>query len=242
MRFRLPLGRTLFFVCMFVLAFIVLIPLRLGLSWLQLDDYGLAAREARGSIWNGALVEAQYRSADLGDVEAGIGFFPLLIGRARLGMDRDGVDDEAAGAFHGSVSVFGANLHFDDMTANLPANGLFDPLPVGTIAFEGLTAHFEGGLCTEAEGLAQAQVVADTGPLSLPQTLTGNARCDEGKLLLPLVGASGMEQFNLRLGTGGDYEAEIVVNPRDEATRAQLIAAGMQPSGGGFRMAVSGSL
>ena len=51
-----------------------------------------------------------------------------------------------------------------------------------------------------------------------------------------------MEQFNLRLGTGGDYEAEIVVNPRDEATRAQLIAAGMQPSGGGFRMAVSGSL
>ena len=185
--------------------------------------------------------EAQFRAAELGDVDAGVGFFPLLIGRARLGLNREGVGDEAAGAFHGSVSVFGPNLHIDDLTANLPVAGLFDPLPVGTVRFEALTARFESGLCTEAEGLAQAEIAADNGALALPQSLTGNARCDEGKLLLPLVGPSGMERFNLRLGSGGDYEAEIIVNPRDEATRAQMIASGMQQSGGGFRMGVQGS-
>lgn len=242
MRFRLPLGRSLFFFCMFVIGIIVLIPMRLGLAWLDLDDYGLAAREARGSVWNGALVEAQFRTAELGDIDAGVGFFPLLIGRARLGLERDGVEEDAAGAFHGAVSVFGENLHFDDLTANMPVAGLFDPLPIGTIALDGVTAHFESGLCTEAEGLARAEVAGDAGPLALPQMLTGNARCDEGKLLLPLVGPSGMEQLNLRIGAGGAYEVEMIVSVRDEATRAQLLAAGMQPARGGFRIAARGSL
>ena len=49
MRIRLPLGRSLFFVCAFLFALVALLPLRLALDWLGLDDKGFAAREARGS-------------------------------------------------------------------------------------------------------------------------------------------------------------------------------------------------
>lgn len=88
MRIALPMGRTLFFVCIFLLAMLVLIPLRFGMDWLGLDERGVAAREAQGSVWNGRLVEAQFGDAAVGDVDAGLGFFPLLIGRARVAMAR----------------------------------------------------------------------------------------------------------------------------------------------------------
>ncbi|NNC71358.1 MAG: type II secretion system protein GspN [Sphingomonadaceae bacterium] len=97
MRVSLPLGRLLFFVCMFLIAVIVLIPMRLGLDWLGLDERGVAAREARGSVWNGLLTEAQFGGSDVGDVDAGLGLFPLLIGRARLSVARDAPEGEALG-------------------------------------------------------------------------------------------------------------------------------------------------
>ena len=47
MRIRLPLGRSLFFLCAFLFALVALLPLRLALDWLGLDDKGFAARGRR---------------------------------------------------------------------------------------------------------------------------------------------------------------------------------------------------
>ena len=59
MSFRLPFGRGAFFVAAFAFALVALFPLRLAIRWLGLDERGLAAREAEGSVWLGALKEAQ---------------------------------------------------------------------------------------------------------------------------------------------------------------------------------------
>ncbi len=245
MRIRLPLGRSLFVFCLFLLAMLALLPMRLGLAWLGLDNYGLAAREARGSVWNGALVEAQYGDAALGDLDAGLGFLPMLIGRARIAFEREAVegapaDDPGLGEFSGAISVSGANFSIDDMVARLPAAEIFAPLPIAAIDLESVTARFENGLCVEAEGLVRARLAGDLGGVSLPGTVTGAARCDEGRLLLPLIGQSGMEQIDLRIGAAGDYSIELVVTPSDDAMREQLTRSGFQLGSRGYMMTIQG--
>ncbi len=240
MRFRLPLGRTLFFVCVFLLAMVALIPMRFGLAWLQLDELGLAARETRGSVWNGAMVETQLGSAELGDVDAGLGFFPLLIGNARMALSREVPEGSPNGEFDGALTVSGADFGIDDMSARLPAADLFAPLPISSLSLQDVTAHFENGLCAEAEGLVRAEFTGASSPIPLPPALSGNARCDEGVLLLPMISQSGMEQLNLRIGSTGEYTLEFIVDPGDDARRERLTGAGFQPGANGYAMTMQG--
>ena len=70
MRVRLPFGRTLFFLGAFFLAMIALLPMRLALDWFGIGQRGVAAREVQGSVWFGALKEAQVGNVGLGDMHA----------------------------------------------------------------------------------------------------------------------------------------------------------------------------
>jgi general secretion pathway protein N len=80
MRVRLPFGRTLFFLGAFFLAMIALLPMRLALEWFGIGQRGVAAREVQGSVWYGALKEAQLGTAGLGDLQAGLRALPLVLG------------------------------------------------------------------------------------------------------------------------------------------------------------------
>ena len=62
-----------------------LLPLRLAIGWLGLDARGFAAREAIGSLWLGGVREAEFGPVPVGDVDARLATWPLLIGRARIG-------------------------------------------------------------------------------------------------------------------------------------------------------------
>lgn len=240
MRIALPMGRTVLFLCIFVLAMLVLIPMRLGLDWLGMDERGIAAREAQGSVWNGRLVEAQFGDAAVGDVDAGLGFFPLLVGRARVAMARSGVDADQFGDFRGAMSVSGSEFGLDDMQAALPVADLFAPLPVSALELEDVTVHFENGLCATAEGLVRARMAGNLGGVSLPEFVMGNAQCDEGALLLPLISQSGMEQLEIRIGATGAYTAEFRTMAVDDAMREQLALAGFTPGPNGYALSVQG--
>lgn len=243
MRFRLPLGRGLFFLCAFLLALIALIPLRIALGWLDVDANGVAAREADGSVWNGALTEAQFGAAALGDLRAGLDMLPLLLGRARISVSRD-AGDGAGGedVLEGAVSVSRRSFGIDDLRARLRTAEAFAPLPLRTVDLDNVTAHFDNGLCVSAEGMVRAELGGDIGGIPLPANLSGNARCEEGALLLPLVSQSGMEQVKLRLGAGGAYTLELVVNPGDEALRARLPASGFVEGASGYVLTIQGTL
>ncbi|MGP1283955.1 MAG: type II secretion system protein N [Parasphingopyxis sp.] len=241
MRIALPMGRTLFFVCIFLLAMLVLIPLRFGMDWLGLDERGVAAREAQGSVWNGRLVEAQFGDAAVGDVDAGLGFFPLLIGRARVAMARSGTDVGEFGDFRGAMSVSGGEFGLDDMQASLPVALLFAPLPMTALELEDVTVHFDNGLCSQAEGLVRARIAGDLGGVALPDTVMGNAQCDEGALLLPLISQSGMEQLDIRIGATGAYTAEFRVAAVDDNARERLTLAGFAPGPNGYALTIQGA-
>jgi general secretion pathway protein N len=237
MRIRLPLGRTLFFVCALLFALIATLPLRLALDWLELDARGIAAREAQGSIWLGSLTEAQIGTVALGDLQAQLRTLPLFLGRARVDLERD----EEANRFEGSATVSRYGFGIDDMSGRLDLGPALSPLPIGGVDMTDVTAHFENGLCTSAEGNVRANVAGDIGGIALPGGLNGNARCDRGALLLPLTSQSGTESLNLRLFEDGRYEVELVVRPLDDATRDRLIASGFALGAGGYVLRVSGS-
>ena len=236
MRFRLPLGRSLFFLCAFLFSLLALLPLRLALDWLALDERGLAAREAKGSIWFGGLSEAQFGTIALGDLEAQLQSLPLLIGRARVDLQRSDAPDR----FKAGATVTRHSFGIEDMTGNLDIGAAFAPLPIVSLDMKDVTARFADGQCAAAEGNVGAGMAADVAGISLPGGLSGNARCDEGALLLPLVSQTSMEALNIRLFEDGRYELELAVRPSDDAIRDRLIASGFLLTGNGYALRTSG--
>lgn len=236
MRIKLPLGRSLFFVCAFLFALVGLLPLRLALEWLALDQRGFAAREARGSVWLGALSEAQLGSVALGDLGAQLRTLPLFVGRARVDLERP--DDGKP--FEGSLTMSRNRFGIDDMSGPIDIGSAFAPLPIASLDLTEVTAHFADGLCVSAEGTVRATVAGGVAGFALPGGLNGNVRCDEGALLLPLVSQTGMEAVNLRMHEDGRYQAEVAVRPADPATEARLAAAGFARTPSGYAMSVEG--
>jgi general secretion pathway protein N len=229
MRIRLPLGRTLLFVCVFLFSLVGLFPLRIAIDWLALDDRGLAAREANGSVWLGALSEAQFGSIALGDLQASLRTFPLILGRARVDLARD--DD--ADRFEGAATVSRHSFGIDDMTAQLDIGSAVAPLPIASLDLSDLSARFANRLCVSAEGMVKASMAADIAGMALPGGLSGNARCQETALLLPLVSQTGNEAITLKLFGDGRYEVDLLVRPLDDGTRDRLLASGFSLAANG---------
>ena len=237
MRFRLPLGRSLFFACAFLFALVALLPLRLALDWFSLDDRGFAAREARGSLWLGAVSEAQFGSLALGDLQTRLRTLPLFVGRARVDLERR----DEADRFEGSATLSRHSFGIDDMRAKLDIGSALAPLPIAALDLDDVSARFTDGLCASAEGLVRASIAGDAGLLALPGGLSGNARCDEGALLLPLASQSGMERLDIRLFDDGRYRVELIVRPGDDMMRDRLIAAGFGLTTGGYVLTAEGA-
>lgn len=233
-RLRLPMGRTLFFLSAFAFALIALLPLRLGLDWFGLGERGFAAREATGSVWLGAVEEAQLGTVALGDLGTSLQTLPLLAGQARLevrGLDGRRFEGVFASSRHG----FGV----DDVSAELSLAGALGPLPIATLDVGDLGVRFERGQCRQAEGRVRAALSGNIAGMALP-ALSGAARCDAGLLLLPLVSQSGTERLELRIGGDGRYRAELRVRPSQPGLAGALTAAGFAPAGDAYALRLSG--
>lgn len=237
MSFRLPFGRGAFFVAAFAFALVALFPLGLAISWLGLDERGLAARTAEGSVWLGTLKEAQIGRAPIGDVSARLNSLPLLLGRARVGLARA----DAANPFSGAATMERHGFGFDDVTGQPRLGSLFAPLPITALDLEEVSAGFASGLCARAEGRVRATVTGQIGGMNLTSGLSGTPACAGDAVLIPLVSQSGMEQLNVRFFADGRYRVELAVRTTDAAVGQQLIGAGFTQGNGGFLRVVEGS-
>lgn len=239
MPIRLPVGRSVFFLCALLFALVALLPLRLVLGWLALDAYGLSAREVGGSVWFGRLAEARVGDAPLGELDARLNVLPLLTGRARIDLDRAG---NARHAFEGAVSITRHSLGFDDVTARVPLGQRLAPLPVVALDLRDVSVRFRDGLCVNANGLVKAQIEGAVAGISLPGGLAGNARCNGGALFLPLASQSGMESLALSIRPEGSFRADLTIRPTAAATRDALLAAGFTPAAGGYSLSLEGTM
>ena len=226
MRIRLPLRGSLFFLCAFLFALVALIPSGLAIRWLSLDRSGLAAREAKGSIWFGALSEARFGPVPLGDAQTRLRGLPLLLGRARL--DFKSLEGDAV---EGAITVARHAVGVDDVTSELALGATLAPIPGARLSLADVSARFADGSCASANGLVKAVIAGEAMGASLPSSFSGEARCDGGALLLPLASQSGMERLDIRLFGDGRYRLELAVRPGDEPSRQRLAAAGFASAG-----------
>jgi general secretion pathway protein N len=198
--------RQIFFLCALLFSLVALLPLRFALGWLGYADKGLSAREARGSVWLGALAEARYGTVPLGDVATRLRFLPLLIGRARLDLEQ--ADD----GLSAGVTVSRHGFGIDDATGRIEAPALA-AVPAPTLDLTDFSVRFGDELCVHAEGMVKARFAGDLGGVALPAGFSGEARCDGPALLLPLVSQSGAERLDVRLFADGRYRLDAALRP-----------------------------
>lgn len=237
-RFRLRTGPLALFGAVFLVALVALLPLRLVLGWFDLDATRIAAREATGSVWSGALHEAEAGNLAFGDLGAALSPWPLFVGRARI--DLAGHSTTSARAVHGAIGASRHAVGIDDMTATIETGAVFAPLPLSAIDLEDASVRFALGKCESASGRVTARLGGEIAGFALPQSLSGSARCDGGALLLPLASQAGTERIALRIEQSGRYTADLQLQPGDAATAAKLALVGFQQGPGGYRLVTQG--
>jgi general secretion pathway protein N len=206
MRLRLRWWRELFFFGAFLFSLFALLPLRFAIDRLGFAERGLAARQAEGSVWLGALAEARFGNIPLGDVEARLRALPLLAGRARLDLRQDG--EGLRGGLTGSRHGFG----IDDASGTIEAAGI-EGLPASAVDLADFSVRFGDGLCAAADGRVTLRAAGELAGAPLAGTFSGEARCDGPTLLLPLASQSGADRVDLRLFADGRYRVDAALRP-----------------------------
>lgn len=224
-----------------LLALILLVatfPMRLALGWSGATDAGVSARDVRGSIWSGELVEARLGALPLGTVRASLSPLALLGGNTELSFART---DERLGALAGRLH--GSNPRgVSDVSGTASMSGGLGAIPVDTVRFEGATIRFDSaGKCAAASGRLQLAVTAPIAGLDLSRGLSGPLSCRNGRAQAALASQSGMERLTLSFDGSGAYRAQFAINvDRDPAMAATLAALGFRAGSGGFVLATSG--
>ena len=224
-----------------LLALILIIatfPMRLALGLSGATDAGITARDVRGSIWSGELVEARLGALPLGTVRASLSPLALLGGGVELAFSRA---DERLGALAG-------RLHGSDprgvseVSGTTSMSGGLGLIPVDTIRFEGATVLFDdAGQCASAAGRIQLAVTTPIAGLDLSRGLSGLLTCAKGRAQAALASQSGMERLTLSFDGKGAYRAQFAINvDRDPAMAAALAALGFKAGPNGFVLATSG--
>jgi general secretion pathway protein N len=213
-------------------------PMRLAFGLSGATDAGITAREVRGSIWSGELVDARLGVLPIGTVRASLSPLALLGGRTELAFARP--DDRLgalAGRLHGSDPRGVA-----DVNGTTSMSGGLGMIPVDTIRFEGATVRFDAaGKCAAASGRIQLSVTAPIAGLDLSRGLSGPLSCASGRARAVLASQSGMERLTLSFDGSGAYRANFAINvDRDPAMAAALATLGFKAGSEGFVLATAG--
>ncbi|HEX8486291.1 type II secretion system protein N [Sphingomonas sp.] len=237
-RIRLATAPAALFGAFVLLALIAFLPLRLILGIAGVGDAGLSARAAEGSVWAGRLRDARFGDVALGDLDAHLSPWPLLVGRARIALDS--VTDTPVQTLHGALGVSRTGVRADDLSATIAPGRLFAPLPVTALMLDAVSVRFEDGACMAAEGRVRATLAGDFAGVALPQALSGAIRCEGKTLLVPLSSQAGAERVDLRIDGDGRYRATVALQPADAAGLARLATLGFVQGAGGYVLSIEG--
>lgn len=221
-----------------LLLLVATFPMRLALAWSGATDAGVAAREVRGSVWSGELVDARLGALPLGTVSASLSPLALVGGSIELAFSRT---DERLGALAGRL--YGSDPRgMSNVSGTTSMSGGLGAVPVDRISFEGATVRFDdAGRCALAGGRVRLVVSAPIAGLDLSRGLSGPLSCVGGRAQAALASQSGMERLTLSFDGSSAYRAQFAINvDRDPAMAAALAALGFKAGAGGFVLATTG--
>lgn len=214
------------------------LPMRLALAWVAPGQ--VAAREAAGTIWSGALYDLRVGALALGDVNARLLVLPLLVGRAEMHVERPGPAGDTAFSANGSGGAGWARL--TDVNGSVPLGDGFGTIPATTLGFTDFRVSLAEGRCREAGGRVSLILSPLSELMTGPIALSGNARCDRGALYVPMTGPSGMERLLLRLEPDGKWKAELVLAGLPVEISTPLLESGFSARPGGIGITATGTL
>lgn len=229
--------RLAVFCAVFVLALMILLPMRLVLSWTRLGDLGVSARHVSGSLWSGQLDDAQIDRIALGDVQAAVSPVRLLTGNVRIA-----IKGGAAPPLQGRVDLSPHGFGVNDFDTNLKGSSALAGLPIASLDLSDVTIRFERDQCALAQGRVRAALDGTIGDAPLPHAVAGTPRCSGKMLVLPLVSTSGNESLTITIRRDGGYSADMAIGTGDPALASKLQRAGFRPSAKGYMLSFTGQL
>lgn len=234
---RLPRRTLLAILALFLAALVVFLPLQLVLGMAGGDER-MTARGVYGTAWSGTIADLRVGALPLGTLDAGVRPLPLLVGRTTLDLSRTA---PAANPFRATVAGGSdwAELSGVDGTVPLP-EGL-GPLPATQLGFAGFSYAMSGGRCESAEGTVSLTLSPPSALMAGDLVLGGKARCDNGALVIPMAGPTGMERLDLRIAPGGKWTADLVLKGLPVEAAAPLLQQGFAARDGGVAFRAAGS-
>ncbi|WP_338466762.1 type II secretion system protein N [Novosphingobium sp. ZN18A2] len=237
---RLPRRAIVVLAVLFVLFLIALFPLRLALAWVGSGKHGITAQAVHGSIWSGQIGQLNAGPLPLGTVDAGLNPLPLLVGRPEVWVRRP---DGAAAPFSAIASGNGANIALRHVNGTVPLGGLAGALPVDSLGFGEFAMKLRDGKCQSAQGTVTLKVAPVSALLPGDIAMSGNARCDDGDLFVPMQGPTGMEKLMLRVKGSGKWTADLVLTGLPVEVSGPLLDMGFSARpGGGIGVKAGGTL
>jgi len=220
-------------------------PLSLALPFMGVEETGLSALRASGTVWEGRLKRAALGPRLIGDVELGLEPMALLRGRMRLAwhLRRPGLEGSGDLIVRSDGAVALEEMRLSGRLLDLPT----------LVPLEG-TARLEAErIVVGPEGCrsAEARLWTDTlqrsraslrwqGPI-----LEGTARCSGEVLALRLQGSDAGERVSVeaRLRPSLGYAVDVAIATEDRRLRQRLSMLGFEAGpDGGYRLVQEGTL
>ena len=219
-----------------VATLIILFPLRLAIAFAAPE--GVSARAAAGLLWSGRVDQLHIGALNLGTIDTGVAPLPLFVGRIALPFTRAKGWHDAP--IEGRISTGIGGQRIEGLTGTL--NLTTGKLPISDIQLVNFAMRISDDGCQEASGRVQVTPAITIPGIDLRNGLAGEAKCENGILVLPLTGQSGMETLTIRIRRNGQYEARLAVRADTPEMSQALAAAGFAPGEGGFGMTLTGRL
>ncbi|WP_026091151.1 type II secretion system protein N [Blastomonas sp. AAP53] len=222
-----------------VVALLALLPLRIVFDMAGLGSGGVSARSVEGSIWSGTIRDLRIGKLSLGDMDAGLAPGGVLRGELALAMTR-AADTPGQPPLSFDLARSGDSIAMRNASGDIATADLFAPLPLRSVSLDGVDIAFTGQRCAQASGVVRANIEQSLFGLTLQRGLSGNLRCDDGDLLVPLKGQSGLEQMDVRIAGTGRYTADFRLGGLAASTGTALSALGFRQQGEAMTIRING--
>lgn len=224
----------------FLALLLFFLPMRLAISMAGLEDRNFSAKQISGSVWDGHIESAKFGPVNMGDLDAGMQFWPLIAGDVILDVERS--ENATWNNLSATLGRAGEGFLIADANAKIPVGRQLAPLPASHIELSGFSANFVQGRCRTASGQVRMSLDANIPGLDLQRGLLGNAECQDGVLVVPLTSGSGMEKLTLKLEGNGRYTARLALSGGNAAWTLLLPSLGFSKTPDGYAIKMTGQL
>ncbi|MEO1657665.1 MAG: type II secretion system protein N [Pseudomonadota bacterium] len=240
MRFAL----VIIFVVTFIVSGLMRLPLAVPLSFAELP---FESRGITGTVWNGTIHGIVVEDEAVGDLGVRLKAVPLLLGRIEADADLRGSGIDVSGGV--ALSMRTIALENVNASIELERLRLRDTLGQrlrGTLDAQVQEVVFVGGDCRRASLSASTDALAESlgAFASRGFAISGEGRCEEGDLQLPMAGAGPDAEVEVMLTLSGDgeYSSTLAVIPQRTDLGLFLLNFGFRQEGDVFLTDRSGNV